>query len=142
MSIKMTPAIEAAGYGISGSIGGLPRTTYYTPDGRTIKAIPNMRERVRKDKDGNVIWHGTVDANLDKGWLLQMPEVKKPYCKFCDRWHDTTVEVEACGVTQAKMIERLAKKTQEEVTDRTTELEQKVADLEAMVKKLLEVQNR
>ena len=141
MSIKgMTPAIEAAGYGISGDIGGLKRTTYYTPDGRIIKAIAQTRDYIIKDKDGRVIENGSRDANLDRGWLLQMPQVKKLFCPTCDRWHDTHVEVEACKIAQDKMLERLSAKTKQEETDRTTELEQQVAELKAMVEKLLEVQ--
>ena len=139
MSIKgMTPAIEAAGYGISGDIGGLKRTTYYTPDGRIMKAIPQIRDYIIKDKDGKVISNGTRDANLDRGWLSQMPQVKKLFCPTCDRWHDTQVELKACKVQQDKMIERMFIKTKQEEVDKTVVLEQKVAELTALVEKLLE----
>ena len=144
MNIKVDPitfqAIEAAGYGISGDIGGLRRTAYYTPDGRVIKAIPNMRDYVLKNKDGKVIDSGTRDGNLDRGWLLQMPQIKKLFCPSCDRWHDTQAEVKACKVTQDRMIAKMAAKTKREETDKTVDLEQQVAELKAMVEKLLEAQ--
>ena len=141
MSIEgMTPAIEASGYGLSGDIGGLRRTIYYTPDGRIVRALPQIREYVKRNKEGSVIENGTRDANLDKGWLLQMPEVKKLFCSSCDRWHDTRVEVEACKIQQDKMIGKMATKTKKEETDKMIALEQKVIELTALVEKLLKAQ--
>lgn len=136
--MNMTPAIESAGFGISGSIGGIPRTIYYTPDGRIKKAIPQMRDYVVKDKEGKVIKSGTRDANLDKGWLLYMPKEKKLFCPTCDMWHDTQIEVDACKVAQGKMIEKMFKKARKEEVNKTESLEQKVAELTALVEKLLE----
>ena len=142
MSIKgMTPAIEVAGFGLSGDIGGLRRTTYYTPDGRVMKAIPQIRGFVIKDKDGKVIETGTRDANLDRGWLSQMPQVKKLFCPYCDRWHDTQVEIEACKIQQDKMLERFAKQTKQEQVDETESLRQQVTELKTIVEKLLEAQS-
>lgn len=135
--MKMTSAIDAAGFGISGDIGGLKRTTYYTPDGRTIKAFPNIRDYVIR-RNGEVTESGTRDANLDRGWLLQMPQIKKLFCPNCDQWHDTQIEIEACKIQQDKMIKKFTIKTKREEVDKTVALEQKVAELTAMVEKLLE----
>ena len=152
MNIKVDPitfqAIEAAGYGISGDIGGLRRTTYYTPDGRVIKAIPNMRDYVLKNKDGKVIDSGTRDGNLDRGWLLQMPQIKKLFCPSCDRWHDTQAEVKACKVTQDRMIVKMSAKAKKEIADenhdkdiKIDELTQKVEALAKMVEDLTRVKS-
>ena len=144
MTIVISPAkfkvIETVGYGISGDIGGLQKQTYYTPDGRVIKAIPQIRGWIKKDAKGNGIESGTRDANLDKGLLLEKPKELKLFCPHCDRWHDTQVEVEACKIQQDKMIELMTKKTKEEEIDKTVALEQQVAELKAMVEKLLEAQ--
>ena len=101
--MKVTPAIESSGYGLSGNIGGLPRQTYYTPDGRVIKAIPCLREYAKK-KNGKVIETGTRDANYDKGWLPVMPTELKLYCSGCDKWHDTQGEIDACISGQRAFI--------------------------------------
>lgn len=136
--MKITPAIETAGFGISGDIGGLARKTYWTPDGRVIRAIPGCVEFAIKDKDGNVIRTGTRDPNLDKGWLLSPPTVLKPFCRTCDRWHDTQEEVEACAVKQGKFIASMEAKVKQEDTDKVSSLEQRVAELTALVEKLME----
>lgn len=140
VSKEKMQAIESSGYGLNGYIGGLSRTTYYTPDGRVIKAVPDMRSYVRRDKNGNVIESGTRDANLDKGWFLQMPKEKKLFCPHCDMWHDNQVEVQTCEIQQRKMIEKYANQAKKEETDRTTDLEAQVAELKATVAKLLEAQ--
>ena len=136
--MKVTAAIQATGYGLSGDIGGLPRTTYYTPDGRVIKTIPAIREYAIRDKDGKVISTGTRDANLDKGWLLAPPSMRdlKLFCKGCDKWHDTPQEIKACIAQGDKLIKKLTRKTQKEETDKTIVLEGRVAELEALVAKL------
>ena len=141
--MKLTSAIERTGYGFGGDIGGLPRTTYYTPDGRVIKAIPSIREYVKKDKEGKVIGGGTRDANLDKGWLLSLPNrnVRKLFCQTCDRWHDTQAEVKACGQELKKFIDQMTRKAKKENTDKTSSLEQQVAELKAMVSRLMEGKN-
>lgn len=136
--MKVTPAIEASGYGISGDVGGLPRTTYYTPDGRVIKAIPSLREYVKK-KDGKVIESGTRDANLDRGWLLQKPTELKLYCSGCDMWHDTQEEVDACIVRKNKWVKALGKKAIKQNGDEMDTLKKEVAELKEMLAKLLEV---
>jgi len=138
---KLSPAIEEAGYGISGDIGGLLRQTYYTPDGRTIRAIASIRDYVRKDKDGKVVETGSRDANLDKGWLLAMPSDLKLYCSGCDKWHDTQEEIDACIASKQKFIDRMTRKGNGQYKKETVDLEQKVANLEALVAKLMEGKN-
>ena len=146
MSINISPermmAINRTEYGLNGDIGGLPKTTYYTPDGRVIKAFANMRERVKKDDKGNVIWHGIVDANMDRGWLSKMPEVKKLYCKFCDTWHDTQVEIEACGIAQNKMLEREGSRARDEMVQEYQNKDIKIAALEARIESLTKLMEK
>ena len=139
--MKVTPAIEASGYGVSGDIGGLPRQTYYTPDGRTVKAIPSWRDYVKK-KDGVVIETGTRDANYDKGWLPIMPTELKPHCPHCNEWHDNQEGIENCAIEKKKRIEwgeRLAKKYKKEEHDDIASLKSEIDELKEMVKKLTEV---
>ncbi len=139
MAIKvLNKAAFDGDYGLNGDIGGLPRTNYYTPDGRTIQAIPQIREFVRKDKDGNIIGTGKRDANLDKGWLLTKPIVLKLYCRWCTTWHDTVKEINACGASQQKFIKQAEFKAKKEETQRTKSLEDKITELEAKMAKLME----
>jgi hypothetical protein len=133
--MKVTPAIEASGYGITGDIGGLSKTTYWTPDGRMILSVPSIREYQVK-KDGKVIRQGTRDANLDRGWLLQKPQILKPHCNGCGNWHDTQSEVDACIIKQKEYLDRMERLAHKEAEK--TSLEKQVADLQEMVKKLLE----
>lgn len=138
--MKVTKAIEASGYGVSGDIGGLPRQTYYTPDGRTVKAIPSLREYVKK-KDGKVIETGTRDANYDKGWLPIMPTELKPHCAHCGKWHDNQEGVDACAdvVKERKEWgERLARKFKKEEHDDIDKLKGELDELKETVKKLTE----
>ena len=121
---KVTPQIEATGYGLSGDIGGLPKTTYYTPDGRVIRTIVNFHTNTA----------GQVrDANLDKGWLLSRPAVLKLFCKGCDRWHDTTLEVKACVDRQKRFIQGMNRQAERE---RKTEDKERIAVLEKQIAEL------
>lgn len=140
--MKVTPAIEASGYGVSGHIGGLPRQTYYTPDGRTVQAIPSMREYVKKD-NGKVTETGTRDANFDKGWLPIMPIELKPHCSHCGNWHDNQEGIDACAARikeQTAWGDRIARKAKKQETDDMTSLKSEIDELKEMVKKLTEVQ--
>lgn len=131
-------AFADGAYGLNGDIGGIPRKTYWTPDGREMKAIPSIREYVKKDKDGKVIETGTRDANLDNGWLLSKPQTLKLYCPHCNKWHDTKTQITQCGQTQRKFITLQEAKARKEEQDKTTSMEKKIKDLEAMVNKLME----
>ncbi len=131
-------AIEHVSYGLNGDIGGIPRTTYYTPDGRKIEAIPSIREFVVKDSEGKIIKTGTRDANLDKGWLLTPPTRKRKYCPGCDRWHDNQRQIDACVLQSKRFIQTATKKVQQEETDENTQLKKQISDLEARLNKLME----
>ena len=135
--MKVTTAIKKIGYGLSGDIGGLPRKTYYTPDGREIKAIPSLREYAKKDKKGEIIERGTRDANLDKGWLETIPQELKLYCAGCDMWHDTQEEVDACMEKKDKRIKELGGKLIKQETDDIDTLKKEVAELRELLQKAL-----
>ena len=143
---KVMQAIEnGAGYGFNGYTGGIRKQRYWTPDGRMIIAIPNIREFVTKDNNGRVVDQGIRDANLDKGWVQQKTQVLKLFCQTCDRWHDTQAEVDECkAVETAKIVkfETQAKteriKEQQDKDLRIEALEGQIAELTAMVKKFME----
>jgi len=138
--MKVTEAIKVAGYGLSGDFGGLPRQTYYTPDGRVIKAIPCMREYAKKE-NGKVIETGVRDANYDRGWLPVMPTELKPHCPHCGEWHEAQEEINDCAVRIRKRNEwgnRLAKRYKKEEHEDIDSLRNEVAELKDMLKKVLE----
>ena len=119
------------------NIGGSTKKFYYTPDGRKVTALPNMRTY----SDGN--GGGTRDANLDKGWLLTMPAELKPYCPHCDLWHDTLEGVNQCGENKKNLDARWQKKAKKQLvkedSGRLDKLEGDMGDIKGMLQKLLEV---
>ncbi len=131
--------IEERGYGITGDIGGIQKQLYYTPDGREVRSVPSLREWSQKDAKGNVT-NGIRDANLDKGWSLQMPTGLKPYCSHCDKWHDTEKEIEQCGVRKKAFDAKYMRKAKKETGngDEVAELRKEIAEFKDMVKQLLE----
>lgn len=129
-------SIERSGYGISGDIGGIGRQTYFTPDGRRIRAIPAIRDYVLKNKDGKVIESGTRDANFDKGWLPVMPKDLKPHCDGCDNWHDTEDEVSQCISGRKKEAKKWGDKAKKEKKGEATEQAQDVESLRIEVLEL------
>lgn len=136
--MRVTKAIEATGFGLSGDIGGLPRTTYYTPDGQVIKATPRMVEYVKK-RNGEVVEQGTRDTNLDT-WSLSKPTKLLPHCPHCTRWHETKAKVIACGKSMnAFQTKAIGKARKEEPKD--SSLEAKVEALTNLVEKLLKERN-
>ena len=126
--------LEAAGYYFSAPTGGQPRKTYYTPDGRKIRAIPSMREYQMKHEDGTMET-GERDANYDKGWLDQMPTVLKLYCKHCDKWHDTEKEIEDCGLKHKK-LETWGLQMARKMHPKDFEAADKIASLEDQISRL------
>ena len=153
VNVNITPAIREAGYGMDkafttpgapdGVMDGIPRTVYYTPDGRTIRTMPSLREYTKRDARGNVIESGIRDANLDRGWLLTRPEKLLPFCQTCDRWHDTQAEVAACAQEGAKFIRRMdgqvrteQRKNKRKESDKITGLEKQIAELKAMIEQM------
>jgi len=127
-------------------VGGTPRTRYWTPDGREKIAIACMRG-FNRIEDGKVVESGVRDANLDKGWLPYKPEILKPYCPNCDKWHDTKKEVTECGVKKKAhdtAWEKKAVKMKKDessdfnkVKEEVTELKSDMADIKNMLLQLL-----
>ena len=117
--------------GIPGWLKGQPKQKYWTPDGREILSSPSIHGQ----SDGS-----TRDANLDKGWLLVPPTKKKLYCPFCQRWHDTKVQITTCGKNRSTFVSKHAKKAISEFKKTENEnetLRQEVAELKELVNKLL-----
>ena len=126
---------------VAKDIGGQPVQTYWTPDGRMMKAMPDIHEFAKKDKAGKVVSQGTRDANLDKGWLQSKPLVLKLYCPACDKWHDTPVEVKVCIVKKKAFQARWDKAAKKEVgkdgTERLDKVESDVSEIKDMLRQLL-----
>ena len=125
LTVKEKQDIKRQGFART---GGIPRQTYYTPDGRQIQAIPSIRQYNTKDESGEVTGTGTRDANLDNGWSLTPPKRKKPYCAGCDNWHNTKEEVIKCIAqkqeTAQKWNEWANKQQASEAMERGKELEE------------------
>jgi len=123
---------------------GIRKMKYWTPDGREIIAVPTMRT-YRMSKSGA---EGIRDANLDKGWLMQPPIEKKPYCPHCTNWHDTQEEINACGAKKKAFQDRynkIAKKVKRDGSEDVEELRAEVSglktdmdDIKKMLSRLLE----
>jgi len=128
---KEKQAIAEQGYAL---LYGSPKQTYWTPDGRPIKALPDMRAYT--DKNGG----GTRDANLDRGWLLQKPTDLKPYCDHCGLWHDTQEGIDDCGEKIKAFTEMWDNKAKKELEpdERMDKLESEMGDIKELLVKLLE----
>jgi len=98
----------------TGDIGGQPKQRYWTPDGRLIMALPDMREYSHTDRAGKVIDSGIRDANYDKGWLGQKPTELKLYCSHCDLWHDTQAEIIKCQRRKKAFDDKWTKRSKKE----------------------------
>ena len=145
MTVSQTDreAIESQGFGFSGNVGGQPTVTYWTPDGRQIKSMPDMHEYARRDnRTGKIAESGLRDANLDKGWLLAKPDKPQLYCPHCDKWHKTKTEVDACGRSKKRVVlnaERRAKKELgQEDDDRIGKLESEMSEIKGLLRQLVE----
>lgn len=138
--------IRRVGYGISGDIGGIGKQTYFTPDGRRIRSVPNTRDYVLKDKDGKVIESGTRDGNFDKGWLPVMPTELKPHCDGCGDWHDTQEGVDKCikgKEEQTRKWDEYAEQQKKKNTDAQNgdveELRVEVLEMRGQMNEILEI---
>jgi hypothetical protein len=105
----------------------IPRTRYFTPDGREQWKIPQHHER----QDGVI-----YDIFLAQGYTLTPPENPKLYCAGCDRWHDTQEEVDACVGKKKKFAEAMQRKAERELSKEQKVKDKTIADLEARVDKL------
>ena len=142
VTIAERQQIEAQGFGKTGDVGGQPKITYYTPDGRVIRAMPDMHEYALKDAQGKVIEQGLRDANLDKGWLSAKPVTLQKYCGGCDKWHPTDAEVKECIRKKAVLIAKHTRQGKKDLAkgdgDRISKVESDVADIKDMLRQLLE----
>ena len=141
VSPEVAQQIQEQGFAITGETGGQPKQTYWTPDGRKIRAAPSMREYIRRDSRGNMVEQGIRDANFDKGWLPQPPTEMKEFCPHCDKWHDTELEVTKCGDKKKTFDAKFIRKAKQELKSdngELTELKSEIAELKELVNKLLE----
>lgn len=125
---------------VTGDIGGQPKQTYWTPDGRPIRAMPDMHEWAKKDNKGVVIENGVRDANLDKGWLLSKPTELKLYCPHCDLWHNEKSEIIKCERSRSKLIAKHTKQAKKDLSGngRLNKLENDMDEIKNLLTKLLE----
>ena len=129
---------------VTGDIGGQPKQRYWTPDGRLILAMPDMREYARTNRQGEVLESGIRDANYDKGWLAQKPTELKLYCLSCDLWHDTEAELIKCQrqkkVFDGKWLKRAKKEKKqngEANDDRISKLENDMGEIKELLQRLI-----
>ena len=140
--VTLREQIESQGYGKSGDIGGQPKQRYWTPDGREIFSMPDMHEFTRR-KNGKILETGLRDANFDKGWLSQRPLNLKLHCPHCDYWHDTSEEIDQCGIKKETFIVKHKEEAEKELgkNGRVGKLETEMSEIKSMLKQLLEVRN-
>jgi len=105
----------------------IPRTRYYTPDGREEWKIPQRRER----QDGVV-----YDIFIAEGYTLIPPMNPKPYCSGCDKWHDTQEEVDTCVEKKRNFAEVMQRRAEQDLAKEQKGKDKTIADLEAKVDKL------
>jgi len=127
-----------AEFSATSATGGAQKKQYWTPDGRILFLVPQIRQFVRKDKDGNVIASGTRDANMDKGYLSHPPSEaeKKVFCRWCDTWHDTQVEVEACQIANKKIEAQREAMARQELANQTIEKDNEISKLNSRIEQL------
>ena len=128
----------------TGDVGGQPKQRYWTPDGRLIKAMPDMRGYSRIDGTGTVIDSGIRDANYDKGWLGQKPTELKLYCPHCDLWHDSQAEIIKCQRQRKSFDNKWARRTKKESPqngerndDRISKLENDIGEIKQLLQKMI-----
>ena len=122
---------------VTGDIGGQPKITYWTPDGRVLRNLPDWHEYSRTDANGRLVETRMRDVNLDKGWLTTKPEILKLYCEGCDKWHNTQDEVNGCisqKTTKTREWEKKAKAKMKSGDD----ISQRMDKLESMFSQILE----
>lgn len=120
-------SLEQSGAAISQMPKGIPRTRYFTPDGREQFKIPQHRER----RDGVI-----YDVFIAQGYTLTPPSNLKPYCSSCDMWHDTQEEVKACIEKKSKFMASMNRKASRELLKERREKDTQIANLEDKVDKL------
>ena len=120
-------SLEQTGAAMSQMPTGIPRTRYYTPDGREEWKVPQHHTR----QDGVV-----YDIFLAQGYTLTPSEHPKLYCPGCSRWHDTKEQVDDCIKTKKKFLTSMNGKAERELAKEQKVKDDKITDLEAKVDKL------
>ena len=105
----------------------IPRTRYYTPDGREQWKIPQHHTR----QDGVV-----YDIFIAQGYTLIPPMNPKLYCSGCDKWHDTQEEVDACVERKSKFLASMSRKADRELAKEQRTKDKTITNLEARIKLL------
>ena len=123
--------LNSTGVAVSGDIGGLKKTKYWTPDGKEILAVPSILTFKLVDKKKKTVRDVTVDRNLEKGWLLQPPTKVKPHCSGCGKWHDTEQEIDTCITKKKTFNEEWEERVKKERKDNGEGLKQEVAELKS-----------
>jgi hypothetical protein len=76
------------------------------------------------------------DIFLALGYTLIPPANPKPYCKGCDKWHDTQEEVDACVDKKVTFAKAMQKRAEQELAKDQKGKDKTIADLEDKVDKL------
>ena len=127
LSPETKEQLTTTGAAISVMPSGIPRTRYYTPDGREEWKIPQHHVR----GDGVV-----YDIFLAQGYTLVPPTNPKLRCSGCDRWHDTQEQVAKCVKERKRFITSMTGKANRELAKEHKEKDKKIEDLEARLKLL------
>jgi hypothetical protein len=127
VSPEVKQQLATSGAAMSQMPLGIPKTRYYTPDGREQWKIPQQHTR----QDGVV-----YDIFLAQGYTLTPPEHPKLYCSGCDRWHDTQEQVNDCIKAKKKFAASMSRKAERELAKEQRGKDKTIANLEAKVDKL------
>ncbi len=117
--------------------GGMPRVTYYAPDGTSESLIPNYISGVDLKTKTKV----TYDRNILGGLSLTPPTVLKPHCDGCQKWHNTQKEVDACIKKRKADTLKWDKKMAKQFPKEGGEMSDRMDKLEGMFEKILEKLN-
>ena len=83
---------------------------------------------------------------MDKGYLSHPPSEaeKKVFCRWCDTWHDTQVEVEACQIANKKIEAQREAMARQELANEAIKkdneidaLNKRIEQLEKLIKEKL-----
>ena len=129
---------------ITDVFGGQPKQRYWTPDGRLIMMMPDMREFTRTDQAGKILDSGIRDANYDKGWWHQKRTELKLYCPHCDLWHDTQQEITKCQRRKKAFDDKWSKRAKQENKqngetndDRLSKVESDIGEIKQLLRNLV-----
>ena len=128
LSPEVKEQLATSGAAMSQMPSGIPKTRYFTPDGREEWKVPQHRIR----QGGQV-----YDIFLDMGYSLTKPEHLKPYCSGCDRWHDTQIEVDKCVKEKKKNERSWERKANAEFKKEQKQKDDKIAELEKKIDKFM-----